>query len=171
MPYLAPDVVLIDLELSGKSRVETIKELKGIMPEGNILVLIVYDDRNHLFPALQAGARGYLLKDSSPSEIIEAIQEVHNGGALMSARVARSVIEYFHDSHESWKHKEISLTEREKEILKDLIDGFTYRKLAKKLGISPHTVRTHIKKIYEKLHVSSKAEAINKAKKKGILWN
>jgi two-component system NarL family response regulator len=169
IPELNPDVALIDLGLPGISGIEVIKKLKELLPTLEMLVLTVYEDKRHLFSALKAGASGYLLKDSTPEEIIEAIEETHSGGAPMSPRIARYVIEFFHKSESGGEAGTSILTEREKEILNGIADGLTDRKLGERLFISPHTVRTHIKNIYDKLHVHSKIEAVMKAKEVGML--
>jgi len=171
IPELTPDldVVLIDLGLPDISGIEVIKRLKNDHPSLNILVLTIYEDRQYLFPALKAGASGYLLKESTPSEIIEAIEEIYRGGAPMSSRIARYVIEYFHNNHPMNAMTTYALTTREKEVLTGLVEGLTYKNLAERLSLSPHTIRTHIKRIYEKLHVHSRWEAISIAKKKGMI--
>jgi DNA-binding NarL/FixJ family response regulator len=167
IPKLKPDVVLIDLGLPGISGMEVIKRLKEHFPKMEMLVLTVYEDRKHLFSALKAGASGYLLKDSRPEEIVKAVREICSGSSPMSPKVARYVIEFFHGMRR--KDGTEILTKREREILSGIADGLTSKKLAERLYISPHTVRTHIKKIYDKLHVHSKVEAVMKAKEKGIL--
>lgn len=170
IPKIVPDVILIDLGLPGISGVDVIKELKDILTSVEMLVLTGHEDKKHLFAALKAGASGYLLKESSPGEIIDAIKEIHNGGAPMSPKVARYVIEEFHKDPPLSKYGEKnSLTKREKDVLKGICDGLTYKSLAERLLIEPDTVRTHIKNIYEKLHVHSKVEAVTKARVERIV--
>ena len=169
LPVIKPHVALIDLGLPGISGTEVIKKLKGQMSLLQMLVLTAHDDKEHLFEALKAGASGYLLKDSPPAEIIESIEEIHNGGSPMSPKVARYVIEYFNEMELKRRRIEAVLTQREKEILNGISDGLTNKRLADRLYISTHTVRTHIKNIYEKLHVHSKVEAVMKAKREGML--
>jgi DNA-binding NarL/FixJ family response regulator len=165
IPKIAPDVNMIDIGLPGISGIEVIKEVKEKMPTLEMLVLTVYEDKKHLFAALKAGASGYLLKDSNPEEIIKAVKDIRNGNAPMSPKIARYVIEYFHQYKSVVNGiKNYNLSQRAKEILKGLADAFTYKKIANKLFISPHTVRTHIKNIYEKLHVHSRMEAVSKAR-------
>jgi two-component system NarL family response regulator len=166
---VTPDVFLVDLGLPGISGVELIRELKELVPDLEILVLTIFEDRDHLFPALKAGASGYLLKDSTPSEIIESIEEIVNGGSPMSSRIARLVVEALQDNESIKERQNYSLTRREKEVLRGLINGLTYKMVAEELCVSPHTVRTHIKNIYEKLHVRSKWEAIEKVKRDRVL--
>ena len=169
LPVIKPHVALIDLGLPGISGTEVIKKLKGQMSLLQMLVLTAHEDKEHLFEALKAGASGYLLKDSPPAEIIESIEEIHNGGSPMSPKVARYVIEYFNEMELKRRRIEAVLTQREKEILNGISDGLTNKRLADRLYISTHTVRTHIKNIYEKLHVHSKVEAVMKAKREGML--
>lgn len=170
IPVIKPHVALVDLGLPGISGIDVIiKGLKSKMPLIQMLVLTAHEDKEHLFTALKSGASGYLLKDSPPAEIIESIEEIYNGGSPMSPKVARYVIEYFSEMELKRRRMETILTEREIEILNGISDGLTNKKLAGRLFISPHTVRTHIKNIYEKLHVHSKVEAVMRAKREGIL--
>ncbi len=169
IPKVKPHVVIVDLGLPGISGIELIKELKGAIHSIKMLVLTVYEDKKHLFTALKAGASGYLFKDSQPGEIIEAIEEIHNNCSFMSPKVARYVTEYFYRRGLEEYRANSVLTSRKKEILRGIADGLTDKQLADRLSISPHTVRTHIRNIYEKLHVHSKAEAVMKAMREGVL--
>ncbi len=169
IPGVNPNVVIVDLGLPVISGIGVIKELKGLNPLINTLVHTVCEDKKHLFAALKAGASGYLLKDSDLGEMIQAIEEVHNGCSFMSPKVAKYVTEYFYEMGVEEANEDFFLTERAKEILRGIADGLTDKKLAERLFISPHTVRSHIRKIYEKLHVHSGAEAVSKAMRKGIL--
>lgn len=170
IPRIDPDVVLVDLGLPGVSGIDVIRELKNILTHTEMLVLTGHEDKKHLFSALKAGASGYLLKESSPAEIIDAINEIYDGGAPMSPKVARYVIEEFHSIPTFSRYRgNCSLTNREKEVLKGICDGLTYKSLAERLSIEPNTVRTHIKNIYEKLHVHSNVEAVMKAKAERIV--
>jgi len=169
IPKIRPHVTLVDLGLPGISGIEVIKRLREALPRMEILVLTIYEDRNRLFSALKAGASGYLLKDSTTEEIIEAIETIYRGGSPMSPRVARYVIEFFQESKARSGKGGYLLSNREREILNGIAEGLSAKRLADRLCISPHTVRTHIKNIYEKLHVHSKVEAVLKAKETGMI--
>ena len=160
-----PQVVLMDLEMPIMDGIQTISIATAAYPDIKFIVLTVFEDDEKIFEAIKAGASGYLLKKSSPEEIVEAVKSLYMGGAPMSAIIARKVIESF--QHPSSANKnDYELTTRETEILNSLIDGLSYKKLAEKYFISISTVRTHIGHIYEKLHVNSKAQAVAKALKK-----
>ncbi len=163
---IRPDVMLVDLGLPGMSGVELIKKIKEEAPSPEIMAHTVFEDRENVFSAIKAGASGYILKGSSPREIIEAIHEVHKGGAPMSPKIARKVIHEFRD--ESIGDQYI-LSLREKEIVKCIEEGLTYKEISHTLGISSHTVHTHIKRIYEKLHAKNRGEALSKARKSGMI--
>lgn len=169
IPAIKPHVALIDLGLPGVSGIEVIRELKGYLQSLEMLVFTVHEDKRHLFSALKAGASGYLLKDTTHREIIKAIEDIYNGSSPMSPKVARYVIEHFHGMDPEGYTKDPCLTGREKDILKGIADGLTDKQLADRFFISRHTVRTHIRNIYEKLHVHSKAEAVMKAMREGVL--
>ena len=157
-----PDVLLMDINLGGMSGIEGVKKFKSIYPRMNILMLTVFEENNKIFQSLCAGASGYLLKRTPPSKILEAITEVHNGGAPMTASVARKVLDLF-TSVAPPALPEVHLTARETEILQHLVSGSSYKKISRDLFISFDTVNSHIKKIYEKLQVHSKTEAVTKA--------
>jgi DNA-binding NarL/FixJ family response regulator len=158
------DVVLMDIGLPGISGIEGIRILKEKLPKINILMLTVHGDSKVVFEALCAGACGYLIKDTQPTKLLEAIQEAHYGGAPMSTQIARMVVESF----KTTPHNE--LTNRETEVLTQLCKGKSYRMIAEALFISEETVRRHIKNIYKKLEVSSKSEAVAKALKEKIIY-
>jgi len=151
---ICPDVVLLDIELPGMNGIEALGALGRKWPEAEFLMLTIHDAEQRVFAALCAGATGYLLKSVSPPALIDAIHEVHGGGAPMSASVARQVIRTFRHSPE---HE--SLSAREREVLDALIGGQTYRQIAESLFISVNTVAFHVKQIYQKLHIHSRAEA------------
>lgn len=160
-----PHVVLMDIGLPNISGIEGVRTVKENLENIQILMFTVFEDDEKIFEAIKAGASGYLLKKSSPEEIVEAVKSLYTGGAPMSASIARKVIESF-QHHKSANKNDYQLTTRETEILNSLIDGLSYKKLAEKYFISISTVRTHIGHIYEKLHVNSKAQAVAKALKK-----
>jgi len=161
------DVVLLDIHLPGKSGIDAIASLKAKHPKTQIIMLTVFDDDDHVFRAIVAGADGYILKKTPPSQVLSAIQDAAAGGTPMTPFVARRVIDLFrHYAPEpAEKH---SLTARELEILGQLVVGLDNREIADKLFISRETVRNHIKHIYEKLHVHSKSQAVAKAIKQGL---
>jgi DNA-binding NarL/FixJ family response regulator len=161
IPALAPNVVLMDLNLPQMSGTECIRRLKDLLPATQVIVLTVYEDSEHIFRALKAGASGYLLKRSEPEEVIEAIKNAKEGGAPMSSQIARRVVHSFHEPSAPGQIT-TALTERETEILSLLSKGFANKEIADKLTISLPTVRTHLRHIYEKLHVRSRTEAIVK---------
>ena len=159
LPPLEPQVVLMDLNLPQMSGIECIRRLKDLLPATPVIVLTVYEDSEHIFRALKAGACGYLLKRSEPDEVLAAIKEAREGGSPMSSQIARRVVISFHEPAED---KETVLTERENEILSFLSQGYANKEIADKMDISVPTVRTHLRHIYEKLHVRSRTEAIVK---------
>lgn len=158
-----PDIVLMDIGLPNISGIEGVRTVKGNFENIEVLMFTVFDDDEKIFEAIKAGASGYLLKKSSPEEIIEAVESLYYGGAPMSASIARKVILSF--QHAPFNKNDYQLTTRENEILQSLVDGLSYKKLAEKYFISISTVRSHIRHIYEKLHVNSKAQAVAKALK------
>ena len=158
VPIEKPEVVLLDLELPGKSGLDLIAELNVVHPEIEIVVLTIHDDTNRIFAALEAGASGYLVKPAAPVRILEAITEARNGGAPMSSQIARLVVKTLHERGRSKKQLD-RLTLREQEILGWLAKGFRYQEIADQLGISIRTVSTHLHNIYDKLHVRSRGAA------------
>ncbi len=156
-----PQVVLMDINLPGISGIEATSLIKQSLPEIQVVMVTVYRDHDKIFSALKAGASGYLLKRSSPSEIREAIRNVLTGGAPMSAEIARRVVEAFHQPSISITD-EASLSPRETEILELLCEGLANKEIAERLDISTETVRVHLKNVYEKLHVRSRTEAAMK---------
>ncbi len=156
-----PDVVLMDIGLPGMSGISGIRLVKERFPEVNILMLTVYHDSHRIFNSLCAGASGYLLKNTPFPQIREAIEIVARGEACMSPQIARKVFDFFRT--EKKKEKESPLTDKEKEIVMCLVEGMSYKMIADKESISLETVRSHIKNIYKKLEVHSKAEVIRKS--------
>lgn len=153
-----PDVILMDIGLPGMSGIDCIRKLKSKDQEIQIIVLTVYEDDDHIFEAIIAGASGYLLKKTPPAKLLEAIQDIRNGGSPMSGQIARKVISTFQSINRS-SNETVNLTLREQEILSNLAKGYRYKEIADKLYISIETVRTHLRNIYEKLHVRSRTEA------------
>ena len=157
-----PDVVLTDIGLPGKNGIEGIQLLRVRYPEISFIALTVYDDDERIFDALCAGACGYLLKNTQPARLLEALREVAAGGAPMSPEVARRVVKLF-QTFAPPKQSNSNLTPQEKELLKLLVDGHSYKTAAYHLNISYHTVSFHLRNVYEKLQVHSKSEAVSKA--------
>jgi DNA-binding NarL/FixJ family response regulator len=166
---LTPDVLLMDIVLPGMSGIEGVRKLKQILPDLNILMLTVYGENDLVFEALCAGACGYLLKNTPPARLLEAIKEAHEGGSPMSPDVARKVVELFQQKGLFSASSSSVLTAREREILNALAQGNNYQAIAKASFISVSTVRFHIRNIYRKLHVHSQAEAVAKAMQKGLI--
>ncbi|MGA8264528.1 MAG: response regulator transcription factor [Ignavibacteriaceae bacterium] len=162
-----PDILLLDIEMPGKSGIETLKELKNIYPNVQVMMLTVYSDSEKIFQSLRGGAVGYLLKKSPTTKLLEAIREAYEGGAPFSGEVARKVLEYFQTPAE--KINQSLLSDREKEVLEALIEGHSTKAIAEKLFVSYHTIRFHLHNIYIKLHVNSRAEAVAKAIKNKIV--
>jgi DNA-binding NarL/FixJ family response regulator len=161
LPSEKPDVVLSDINLPGLSGIECVRRLKPQLPDTQFVILTVYEDSNHLFEALSAGASGYLLKQNSRQELLRALQEVHAGGSPMSSNIARKVVQSFR-REEPLLDESVKLTPRELEVLQLLACGDLYKEIADQLGISIPTVNTHVRSIYEKLHVRSRAQAVAK---------
>jgi DNA-binding NarL/FixJ family response regulator len=159
LPTLAPEVVLMDINLPGLSGVECTRELKRLCPAAQVVMLTIEENNERVFAALRAGAAGYLLKASTPAEIIEGIQLVVQGGSPMSAAIARRVVESFHGAREPASLGE-SLSKREVEVLEAIARGKRAKEVAAELGVSVTTVQTHLRRIYEKLQVHSQAEAV-----------
>jgi DNA-binding NarL/FixJ family response regulator len=161
VPKNEPDVVIMDIELPEMSGIECTARLKRQLPETQILILTVYKNSDSIFKALEAGASGYLLKRSTPDEILSALREVKEGGAPMSGEIARKVVQYFRKPVAP--NPEIqSLTKREEEILSLLAEGYTSKEIGDKLTISYDTVCSHLRHIYDKLHVRSRTQAVIK---------
>ena len=163
----APEIMLADLGLPGMSGIDLIKKAKEEIPGVEIMAHTVFEDRENVFSAIKAGGSGYILKGSSPREIVEAIHELHKGGAPMSPKIARKVIHEFQD--ENITNEQYVLSQREKDVVRCIEEGLTYKEISRKLKISSHTVHTHIKNIYEKLQAKDRGEALIKARKTGII--
>ncbi len=165
IPTANPDVVLMDINLPGMSGIECVPRLRQALPSAKIIMLTVFEEGEHVFKALSAGAFGYLVKSIRPARILEAIREVHAGGSPMSGHIARKVVQSFQARAKACAETD-SLSARELEVLQSLSKGHTYKQIAGDLGISLATVRTYIQRIYEKLHVHSHAEAVMKFARK-----
>lgn len=161
LPRRAFDVVLMDINLPGISGVECVRQLKSVAPGTQVVMLTVYDDSDRIFQALQMGASGYLLKRSTSTEILHAIEDVHRGGAPMSSYIARKVVQSFSRQGPSDKPAE-NLSKRETDVLEYVSRGYTNKEIADALGLSAETVRGYLKTIYSKLHVRSRTEAAMK---------
>lgn len=161
LPSLDVDVVLMDIGLPGLSGIECIRELKRRRSVIQIMMLTVFEDHDRIFQSLAAGASGYLLKQTPPGKLLQAITELHRGGSPMSTQIARQVVDFFQQAAPSGDAT-AGLSPREKEIIALLAKGYLYKEIADQLGISVETVRTHIHNTYEKLHVRSRTEAVMK---------
>ena len=155
-----PDVILMDIDMPGKNGIEALKEIKQSFPQIEIIMLTVFEDRENVFEAICSGASGYLLKSSSHDVIANSIKEVMKGGAAMTPVIARKTLQFF---QKPAKKDNFQLTTEEQRVLKLLVDGLSYKMIAAKTNVVKDTVRYHIKKIYDKLHVHSAPEAVAKA--------
>ncbi len=163
MHLFSPDVVIMDIDMPGLNGIEGVKLIKKHFPAIQILMQTAFDDDVKVFAAIQAGATGYILKNTKPLSLIDAIYEVYNGGAPMTPAIARKVLFQFNKFASEIPKEEYNLSVRESEVLALLVKGFSYKMIADKMNITYDTVRAHMKKIYEKLHVSSMTEAVAKA--------
>jgi len=161
LPAEKPTVVLMDINLPGMTGIECVRRLKPLLPETQFVMLTVYEDADHIFNALVAGASGYLLKRMPREELLAALKDVHAGGSPMSSNIARKVVQSFQRIG-SQKSNEEDLSPREREVLALLARGYLYKEIAESLQISVPTVNTYIRRIYEKLHVHSHAQAVAK---------
>lgn len=163
IPNLKPEVVLMDIHLGeGENGIDCVRDLKTQLPETNFLMCTIYEEDEKIFNALRAGASGYILKKTTPSKMLEAIKELHEGGAPMSSQIARKVVFAFQNKALDNNNSLNDLSPREKEILEHLSKGLMYKEIAAELFISQETVRKHVYHIYEKLHVNNRVAAVNK---------
>lgn len=161
IPNQPPDIVLMDIQLPGINGIDCTTALKQKLPKLRVMMLTVYEDSDAIFDALKAGASGYLLKRSAPDRLIEAIKELHQGGSPMTSEIARKVIDSFHNAKPA-THPQDRLTHREEEVLQLLAKGYSAKEIGAKLNLSYETIRVHLKRVYEKLHVHSRTEAVLK---------
>lgn len=162
IPKVKPEVVLMDINLPGINGVECVRRLKPQLPKTQMIMLTVYQNTEHIFNALTAGATGYMLKQTPPAELLAAIKEVHAGGSPMSSHIARKIVLSFQQPAPAAQAVEAGLSPREAEVLDLLAKGFLYKEIADQMKVSYATVHTHIRHIYEKLHVRSRTEAVAK---------
>lgn len=163
-----PDVVLMDIDMPGVNGIEGLKRIRAVNNDVKILMLTVFDDNQNVFAAISNGANGYILKKTPPARLLEYIAEAATGGAPMTASIATQVLKMFAGMNIK-QGEDYNLSEREKQVLQLLVDGYSYKMIASEMFIAIDTVRSHIKKIYEKLHVNSKSEAVAKAFKDKIV--
>jgi DNA-binding NarL/FixJ family response regulator len=161
LPQEQPSVVLVDINLPGMNGIECVRRLKPRLPDTQFVMVTVYEDANHIFNALSAGASGYLLKQMRRNDLLAALKEVHAGGSPMSSQIARRVVQSFQRAGMDQGNAE-DLSPREREVLELLARGYLYKEIASMLQISVQTVNTYIRRIYEKLHVRSRAQAVAK---------
>lgn len=158
IPAMEPDVIIVDIRLPDGSGIDAVTRLKRLLPSAQMMMYTVFEDSEQIFRALEAGANGYLLKDTPPAELLRAIREIREGGVPMTGEVARKVIESFRGNKETTQQ----LSPREEQILHLLSKGYLYKEIAGDLAISTQTVNSHLKRIYEKLHVRTRTEAVIK---------
>ena len=161
LPGKQPNVVLMDINLPGLSGVEAVKRLKPELPQTQFVMLTVYEDADHIYSALAAGASGYLLKQTPREELLKALEDVHQGGSPMTSNIARKVVQSFRQAPATSVEGE-GLSPREQEVLDFLARGYLYKEIADRLNISVPTVNTYVRRIYEKLHVRSRGQAVAK---------
>ena len=162
LPKVCPNVVLMDINLPGMNGVNCVRQLKAVAPKIQVMMLTVYEDTENIFDALAAGANGYLLKREPSNKLLEAIQEVHRGGSPMTMHIARKVTQSFQRAPAAANTTTENLSEREQQVLDLLSQGLMYKEIAEKLAISYETVHTYIRRIYEKLQVRTRTEAVAK---------
>ena len=155
-----PNVVLVDINLSGQSGIDCVRQLKPQMPETQFLMVTVFEDGDHIFDALTAGASGYMLKRTPREELLASIRQVQEGGSPMTSYIARKVVQWFQKQSTPVHAETDGLSPREREILRLLARGYAYKEMADSLGVSMGTINTHIRRIYQKLHVRSRGEAV-----------
>lgn len=173
-PSQLPELILMDIELKGISGIETTIGVKELFPEIEVMMYTVFEDEPKIFQSIQAGASGYMLKDDPIDRVVAAIKDAKAGGAPISQGIARTVLSFIRSKGADEQHRksapvDFELSDRELELLEGLVRGETYATLAQRLFISPHTVKTHIKNIYKKLHIHSRALAVRVALEKRLV--
>lgn len=166
LPKDRPDVALVDINLPGQSGIDCVRQLKPLMPATQFGMVTVYEDADKIFQALAMGATSYILKQTPRADLISAIRELHRGGSPMSTNIARKVVQSFHRPPPAASEPVTQLSEREQQVLDGLVRGDLYKEISDTLGISMGTLHTYIRRIYEKLHVHSRAQAVAKVTKK-----
>lgn len=169
-----PQVVLMDIEMPRTNGIEGVKAIKAAMPEVTVIMQTIFEDDDNLFNSIRAGASGYILKRDDPYRTIQAVREARNGGASMNAGMALKILRFFHaqeanEATDNSAKTSYALTERERKVLSLMVDGLSYKMIATRENISYHTVNSHIRNIYDKLHVHSASEAVSKALREGLI--
>jgi DNA-binding NarL/FixJ family response regulator len=168
IPGEKPEVAIVDINLPGMNGIECVAQLKAVLPEMQVLMLTTYEDTDMIFESLRAGASGYLLKKRLSVDLVQAIEQVHAGGSPMSSEIARKVVEYFRRPPAAKSGDDVDqLTSRETELLALLAEGCLYKEIGERLGVSYNTVRAHVRNVYKKLHVQSRAHATLKYLNRG----
>ena len=165
LPKLHPDIAIMDINLPDMNGIRCIRTIKDECPSTQFMMFTIYENDDKIFQALQAGASGYLLKNTEPSQILEAIKELHHGGSPMSPNIARKLVNLFREKKDTTVSSAL-LGKRENDVLELLSRGLLYKEIADHLSLAVGTVRQHIHNIYEKLHVHNRTEALNKVSKK-----
>ena len=160
LPALQPDIVIMDIHLPGMNGIECIRQVRVLRPAVQFMMFTIYENSNTVFEALEAGATGYLLKNSTAGKIIDSLRELHNGGSPMNAEIAKKLVNRF--QQQASVMKDYHLTAKEQQVLNLMAKGYLYKEIAEELNNTVNTIKQHIRHIYEKLHVQNKAEAINK---------
>jgi DNA-binding NarL/FixJ family response regulator len=166
-----PQVILMDIGMPGVSGIDATAIVKGGYPEIQIIIQTVFEDQDKIFKAIKAGASGYILKSAPISKIIDAVRDAHDGGAVLTPQIASLVIHFFREQENKNRVPDYGLSEREKEVLGLLVTGLSYKQIADRMNLAYNTINSHIKRIYDKLHVHSVAEAVAKTINQGLLNN